>query len=186
MHFVQWTAPEVSESAYEIPQGSLLKALEDIENGLFPLLNNPKRWESIDIDYHPPRVERVFMQQAELRVSLHCIHPCPAKGALFHPHPWPSAMRILSGRYEMAVGFGPGKETPPISLTLVSKAGSAYEMIHPNAWHSVRPIGKPVMTLMISGKPWKRIAPRSAKSLPHLSGDRKGEILTAFKEFYKR
>ena len=82
----------------------MLHLLHAIEADLPLLLTNTDGWASLDIDYHPPRVERVFRDLDGARVSLHVIHPCEPEQALFHPHPWPSAMRVLSGTYEMGVG----------------------------------------------------------------------------------
>ena len=49
----------------------------------------------------------------DCRIYLHRIYPCAPGEALFHPHLWPSAMRILSGEYEMAVGYGAGRVPRP-------------------------------------------------------------------------
>ena len=87
----------------------MLDVLEAVEQKLPELLRDEAGWNSLFIDYHPPTVERLWRTWGEYRVSLHRIHPCERGTALFHPHPWPSAMRILSGEYEMAVGYGSGK-----------------------------------------------------------------------------
>ena len=58
-------------------------------------LANPKLWKTLDVDYHPPRVERVWMSFDDKRISLHVIHPCETNDALVHPHPWESAMYVL-------------------------------------------------------------------------------------------
>jgi hypothetical protein len=89
----------------------MLEILASVESELPRLLLDESAWSGLLIDYHPPTVERLWMGWQGHRVSLHRIHPCGPGQALFHPHPWPSAMRILSGEYEMAVGYGRG-ETP--------------------------------------------------------------------------
>ena len=70
--------------------------------------------------------------------------------ALFHPHPWPSAMRVLEGEYEMAVGFGAGAATPPVAALMVTKGDFRYEMTHPDSWHYVRPLAGPTLSLMVA------------------------------------
>src|SRR4051812_42565464 len=116
----------------------MLALLADAERALPSLLADDGRWQTMDIDYEPPRVERAFTQVGDNRVAVHRIHPC--ERALFHPHPWPSAVWIVSGSYEMAVGFGAGPTPRPEAATCILAAGSRYEMIHQDGWHSVRPL----------------------------------------------
>ncbi len=109
-------------------------------------------WESLDVNYEPPRVERLWRKFGDFRIYLHRIHPC--EKALFHPHPWPSAVEVLSGAYEMGIGYGAGPEAPPTAATAILRKGSSYEMIDPNGWHYVRPFGDPSLSIMVTGKPW--------------------------------
>lgn len=118
-----------------------------------PNLLQPEGWHSLDIDYHPPRVERCWKQWGEYRVSLHRIYPCKAEDALFHPHPWPSAMVILKGQYEMGVGQGNSLDEVVVAAKLILGAGSRYEMDHPQGWHYVRPLTL-TYTVMVTGYPW--------------------------------
>jgi hypothetical protein len=106
----------------------MIEILEVVEKQLPDLLADEAAWSTLYIDYHPPLVERVWRQWGEYRICLHRIHPCRPEEALFHPHPWPSAMRIISGRYNMGVGHGPGIKAPPIDKALEMTAGAAYEM----------------------------------------------------------
>lgn len=129
---------------------------------------DPDIWHSVLIDYHPPTVERIWRDWGDYRVFLHRIHPCNPGEALFHPHPWFSAVRIVSGTYEMAVGYGEGNFAPPIATTIRLTAGSEYEMVELNGWHSVRPISVPSLSLMVASKPNGREAPRSDKKLGEL------------------
>ena len=92
----------------------MFKRLREVEQELPDLLEK-EIWNGLYIDYHPPIVERVWTQVGENRIYLHRIHPCSEGEALFHPHPWPSAMRILSGEYEMGIGYGEGTEPPEIA-----------------------------------------------------------------------
>jgi hypothetical protein len=158
----------------------MLEKLFEVENLLPDWLD--KEWASLDVDYHPPRVERLWRSWGEFRVSLHRIHPC--ENPLFHPHPWPSAMRILSGTYEMVVGYGAGETPPPIACRLQLSAGTCYEMVEKDAWHWVRPLEKPAYSLMISGLPWARWAPPVSRKLPPLSSEASAELLAFFKDVY--
>lgn len=143
-------------------------------------------WLSLDIDYEEPRVERLWRPfEVEYRVSLHCIHECKEGKPLFHPHPWPSAMIVLGGTYEMNVGYGEGDIPPPVATTVTLASGSSYEMIEPNGWHSVNPQGE-TWTLMVSGKPWGRTSPQSTKPLNPLAPGRIVAMRQKFTELFFR
>lgn len=86
----------------------MLELLARLKLELPDLLIDDTAWQGFYIDYHLPIVERLWRQWNEYRVYLHRIHPCKSEDALFHPHPWPSAMEIVSGAYEMIVGYGQG------------------------------------------------------------------------------
>ncbi len=168
------------------PLGSLsmLAALEVIEEFLPVMLaNKESEWNTIDVNYHAPFVKRVWGYYNSCRVSLHKIYPCEEGEALFHPHPWPSAMRILSGKYEMAVGFGAGDEPPPVATKLILPAGTTYEMTHPDGWHYVRPLDEPAFSLLVTANPWKRSSPKG-KDLQPLPENEKEEIMEFFKNRY--
>jgi hypothetical protein len=137
------------------------------------------------IDYHPPTVERLWRKWGEYRICLHRIHRCAAGEALFHPHPWPSAMRILSGEYEMAVGYGKGEMPPPVAARLIASGPFCYEMTDPDGWHYVRPIGHAALTLMVTGKPWDRPSPKSDMPLRPLTTEEKSALLRFFRKRYR-
>lgn len=153
-----------------------LKEIEDqIWSGKLSL--DPKEWNSLDVDYDPPRVERLWRQLGDTRVYIHMIHPCTE--ALYHPHPWPSAIKILRGSYEMGVGYGPGLAPPPMACKITLAAGSYYEMTDINGWHYVRP-SELVLSLMITGPKWEREEIKSKNPLSPLSDKRKQELLNYF------
>jgi hypothetical protein len=165
----------------------MLNVLHDIERSLPALLASRDGWESLDIDYHPPRVERLYRTIGEYRLYLHVIHPCAPEDALFHPHPWPSAMRVLGvpeGRYEMGVGYGAGDVAPPIAARMIASGEMEYEMTDRDAWHYVRAIGEPAITIMVTGRPWGRAAPRSERPLSPLAPARVDELLEVFRRRY--
>jgi hypothetical protein len=166
----------------------VLDVLARLEIALPDLLADEASWKSLDINYHPPRVERLWRSWGEFRVSLHRIHPCAIEDALFHPHPWPSAMRVLDGTYEMAIGYGSGSTPPPIAVRIVSTGDLRYEMTDVDAWHYVRPIGRPAMTIMVTGTPWQRdaVGAEPQSPLSPLSDDARADLLARFRALYAR
>lgn len=171
-------------------KGHMLRILSNCAWDLPRLLEEPETsWQSLDVDYDPPRVERlwrtVFYRDTgesggEYRFYLHRIHPC--EDPLYHPHPWPSAVAVLSGSYEMSVGHGPGEKGPPVAMTSRLSPGSSYEMIDPDGWHSVRPLGQASLSLMVTGAPWSRWSPKPAgkRKLEPLSSAKKVELIEIF------
>lgn len=158
------------------------------------LLNNPTLWQSLDIDYETPRVERVWIPINNKRLSLHVIHPCEAGEALLHPHVWESAMYVLpiGGLYEHTIGcqmydeIGYLTPKPTIVCKQIVEGPMYYEMMHEDSVHSVRPIAQPVFTIMLTGKPiWSENACKVGKNLVSLSDERKKEILLTFKNYFE-
>lgn len=128
----------------------MLELLEQAENMLPLVLRNPEGWHSKLIDYHPPKVERLWREWQGYRIMLHRIYPCESSEALWHPHNWPSAMRVVEGKYEMGVSYG--REAPTgLGARIILPAGATYEMVYPLGWHYVRPLGEPTLSVMIVG-----------------------------------
>ncbi len=163
---------------------NMLEHLFQIEQQLPRLIREREHWHSVFVDYHTPFVERLWRLVGDYRLYLHRIHPCPSGAALFHPHPWPSAMRIVSGTYEMGVGYGSGMTPPPCAATLLLPAGTSYEMTDPDGWHYVRPLDVPSLSLMITRKPWHRPSPRSTTQLAPLSPAVQEELFAQFLQSY--
>lgn len=163
----------------------MLEELKKIENTiLLDLLRYPNLWKSLDIDYHPPRVERLYTDAEGYRLSLHYIHPCTREEALLHPHPWASAMAIMEGNYEMGLGFSPDN-TPDIITTVEFTGPGYYEITNIDSWHYVRPVDSICKTVMLSGPPWgKWQENKPTKPLMELSNTRKLEILEDFYKLY--
>lgn len=128
-------------------------------------------WKSVYVDYHEPFVERLWTQIEDKRVYLHRILPATKVhyGELFHPHAWPSAMKILSGGYAMNIGFSEDQYIPTVSASFILPAGSIYDMSRPEVWHAVMPSIEPSLSLMVTGTPWKRWAPKPSKILRELT-----------------
>lgn len=169
-----------------IPDGSYLKILYSVEETLPSLLEDEAGWNSVDVNYHPPRVERVWRQQGDYRIYLHRIHPPKeTDNVLFHPHPWPSSMRILHGVYKMPIGFGPTDQpAPPVAATLILTENSVYEMVNPNGWHAVSPVGGITYSLMVAGRPWACRENKSGLVLNELSREARRSILSFFRIRY--
>jgi hypothetical protein len=163
----------------------MLEQLRLVEQELPTLLNHPGLWQSLFVNYEKPFVERLWCPGNGYRINLHRITPCEANECFFHPHPWPSAMKIIFGIYQMKVGYGSGVIAPPTATTVNLAPGSTYEMADFDSWHSVRPIDLPVYSVMLTGKPWKREMPPSDHiTLSSLPDHKVKEILSVFKEYY--
>lgn len=170
------------------PHGTMLRALRQIETDVLPqLLEDPSVWQTLDIDYEPPRVERLWTQLGGSRLYLHRIHACGPGEALYHPHPWPSAVRLVLGGYEMAIGYGAEGTSPPFAAMLMMHQGSSYEMLSPLGWHYVRPLTGTSLSVMLAGKPFAGDAGKGAKPvLNPLSENVKHDLLDQFALFYPR
>ena len=167
--------------------GSMLPILEQAEHELPSLLMVADDWRSLFVDDEKPNVERLWMPYGEGRLMLHIIHPCKPGESLFHPHPWSSAMRILSGEYETAYGHGPPDGPPPkMGKAKILRAGDRYEMVNPEAWHYVRPIGGPVSSVMVTSKPYGASSTRKGHGLGPLASDRITQLLLYFRSCYPK
>lgn len=177
----------------------MLEELKRIEREeLRSLLETPSIWNSLNVDYHPPFVERVWTQIGDNRLSLHVIHPCQPGEALWHPHEWQTAFHVLpvegAGVYEQGIGHGVSNEPMfgnkfiYMPLMKMEVHGEMYyEMTHENCAHYVRPIDKPVYTLMLSSPvkwPDNKREEIIGKKLEPLHGDRVQEIFSIFKLYY--
>lgn len=146
----------------------MLKILQEYERGV--ILNvldlSNHHFKSLDVDYFPPRVERISICVGNYRLYFHVLHPCPEGSSLYHSHPWESAIHVISGTYEMGLSFSTdendlidiesGKYNEIRKQTEIAKIiaheGMYYEMMHKHGWHYVRPVGKqPCYSVMITG-----------------------------------
>ncbi|MEK6829504.1 MAG: hypothetical protein AABY15_05205 [Nanoarchaeota archaeon] len=162
---------------------TFIEKLQQIERvKLYDLLCDASIWKSVDIDYHPPHVERLWCQLGNYRLYLHFIHPCKREEALFHPHPWPSVIHVIEGQYEMGMGFGEGLKEPEIFSTIFTYGGMYYEMPHRDGWHYVRPLSV-TSSVMLTGEPWGREMPKEDEvgQLAGLHNDRVVVMLEYFK-----
>lgn len=186
----------------------MIRALLQAESVVPDLLRDLQGWRGILVDYEEPHVERLSrpldLQDGPVTAFLHWIHPCASK-PFFHPHPWPSAVKIYKGIYKMEVGhglplsplvgFGMSRseasalaaerpETPPISSTIWLPPGSMYEMVHKDGWHSVAPEGGPVLSLMVIGPAWDVPYRPGKGTTKALTRPRMGELQQTFLDLF--
>lgn len=164
---------------------ALLEALFALEAALPTLIDEPG-WQSLKIDYHPPHVDRLWRPWKDKRVFLHRILPCQSEEALLHRHPWPAAIRILNGRYEMGLAHGPGPDAPMTGARMVMTAGSAYEMTDPLVWHSVAPIAEPSLSVMVTGPRWGPGSHKPDYQLSPLTEAAQEELRALFRAAYPK
>lgn len=163
-----------------------LREVEDeIVDIIVDMIAGKRPYNTMYIDYHPPFVSRLWFQyDEETRVYLHRIEPCTREEALFHPHPWKSAVRVLDG-YLMGVGYSETNEMPNVACTLAMAPGSAYEMVDPNGWHYVRPMLRPSYSLMVTGERNDRDMPvKPDKEFRRLGQEEVQELLMKVYGFY--
>jgi hypothetical protein len=103
----------------------------------------------------------------------------------YHVHPWPSAVRIVSGSYAMSFGYQHSDREENLGRLILGRP-SLYEITHPRGMHSVAPTTRLVYSLMVTGTHWPRDLKEHQKPysgpLPDL---RKKHILAQFEGFYR-
>lgn len=139
------------------------------------VFSNRHEWQTLDVDYYPPRVERVWRKLSDTRrLFVHLIHPTD-QPCLLHKHRWPAAFAMLSGAYETAltrceeeIDTDAARSLPVVSRHIVS-AGSFYEMTDTHALHYVRPLGdRPSLSLMLTGPLYPEASYRQEAPHPEL------------------
>ena len=172
----------------------MIDKLKRAEYALPELLQNSDIWQTLDVDYFPPRVERLWTQYDENhRLFIHVIHPT-TEPCLFHKHRWPAAFKMIEGEYEMGIAYSEKEITsdeayklPTISSFILS-SGSYYEMINTHTLHYVRPLEEPSISLMLTGPFYPEAEFRKEildKKLEPLSDIRKRQILGYMSLKYK-
>lgn len=167
----------------------MLKQLFKIENDILTIVKNATdkgEIKSMFIDYHAPIVERLWFPYEDMRIYLHKIHSCnESLDALFHPHPWESAVRILKGSYETGIGHSSTNEMPAIDCKLIVHQGTCYEMTEKDGWHYVKPWSPYVYSLMITRNKFNRAMPiepdKKFRELTHLEMI---DIIMVFNHYY--
>ena len=171
----------------------MIELLKKAELDLPKLLLNPELWNSLDVDYFPPRVERLWLKYDQNhRLYIHITHPTKEE-CLLHKHRWPAAFKMVDGCYELGMTYSKdeiaSKEAYklPIHIHIIS-AGSYYEMINTNDMHYVKPLGNErSITLMMSGALFPEADTRKEivdKKLYPLFDVRKKAILLLLQKHY--
>lgn len=167
----------------------MLTTLIEIEKNLPQMLTDGLEWNSLYVDYHKPFVERLWRQIGDARICLHRIYACERNEAFFHPHPWPSAMKIIEGQYEMGCGSGaPHGTKPAITSTFILPVGSYYDMTTDSDWHYVRPLTRVSYSIMVMGAPFsvKEGVEKKKHHLMPLEENVADEILGQFRRFFSK
>lgn len=135
----------------------MLDTLEDVMQKLPEMVKDITLWDSLIINRRKPFTYRAFhILNNGVRICLHKFDPCERHDAFFHPHPWPSAMRVMRGKYRMEVGASPDYNKPPMTvMETVLSAGSTYSSDEPNFWHSVQPL-ETCYSVMVNSAPWSK------------------------------
>ena len=162
----------------------MLDVLKQVEKELGSLLERTD-WQSLDINYHAPRVERVWLQWHGFRINLHRIHACTPRQALFHPHPWPSVVRVIEGGYWSAIGYGDSTgPDPAMAAEFWLAPNSIVSMEEPYGWHLVAPPA-PSLSLMVTSAPWQmKMSFKPGLILTTLSDEKIESLKNAFKDHY--
>lgn len=166
-----------------------IEILKSLEPNIKDLLNLPDIWKTLDVDYHPPRVERLYTDYEGFRVFLHTIHPTDSP-CLFHKHRWPAAFKQVSGAYEMGITYSQAEvasdeawSLPTIARFIINE-GSYYEMTQTDCLHYVKPLDSPSMSIMITKELYYEADFRKEGlqvQLQELGEERKLELLNQFK-----
>lgn len=136
----------------------MLIALSAARFALPDLMKDRTRWSSLIVNRRKPWTYRAFTNFEynghDLRVCLHRFATCEEHESFLHPHPWPGAFVLLSGRYVMNVGLSVDRfSRPATALKVILGPGSRYAITNPLTWHSVTPLEE-CWTIMVNGKPW--------------------------------
>lgn len=168
-----------------------IRVLKDIELIIPDLLKDPSLWKTLDVDYYPPRVERLYTTYGEYRIFLHTIHSTiSGEKVLYHKHRWPAVFKQLKGSYEMGITYSEKEVNSEEAYNLPDIAKfrmverSYYEMTQTDCLHYVKPISEVSYSIMLTNDLYPEAIFRKEvldKSLKELSLERKNELLITFK-----
>ena len=172
---------------------STIEHLKHAELHIPRLLMQPEIWNTLDVDYYPPRVERLWTQyDNEHRLFIHLIHPTD-EPCLFHKHRWPASFKMIDGSYEMGITWfrdeikSEDAHKLPMMAKFIIYTGSYYQMTETHTLHYVKPLGGVSTSLMLSGPLYPEAESRKkvgATALKPLSVLRKMTILQWMQKLY--
>ena len=169
-----------------------IATLQMLEPVIKSLLYDESVWKTLDVDYFPPRVERLYTIYGDFRIFLHVIHkPEDSVPCLYHKHRWAAAFKMLKGSYEMGIthsseeiSSGAAHGYPDLAKFIIA-AGSYYEMTQTDALHYVRPVSKVSYSIMVTCDLYPEASFRKEvldKQLSELSETVKHKYLREFRE----
>lgn len=159
-----------------------------LENKIVELLKYPDKWKTLDVNYHPPRVERLWTEYNGYRIFLHTIHRTNAE-CLYHKHRWPAVFKQLEGSYEMGLTYSEKEISSEEAHGLsdlgkfILAKGSYYELTQTDALHYVKPISSISHSVMITYDLYPEADFRKEivdQPLYPLSEERKTELIEKF------
>lgn len=165
-----------------------IEILKSLEPEIRLLLSDSSLWKTLDVDYYPPRVERLYTDYKGYRIFLHTIHPTD-KPCLFHKHRWPAAFKQVKGSYEMGITYSEKEVSSdeayllPTLVRFIVSQGSYYEMTQTDCLHFVNPQGEISHSIMITKDMYQESNFRKESldvKLNELSDDRKIELLDIY------
>lgn len=161
----------------------MLTVLSEVMMEALPaLIQDRAIWKSLAITYEKPHVARLYTSWKDrYRIALHRIEMCRDDEAFLHPHPAPSAVILLRGGYRMRLGRGKGAQPPTSLTTLFLPQGTCYEMIDPDDWHDVVPVTGPVLSVMVTDRPWTQTFIVKPPPQSPLTEDQFDELYTTFR-----
>lgn len=195
----------IEEIKYKNPETDLDMVTLYLQiQGILPeLLQRRDLMKSLKVLHDEPEVWRIWWQLGEVRIMFHKIMPAMPDQAFFHPHPWPSKVRILKGHYINTIGIynGPkkdvekllpeelddfGKKLVPMEIQIGES--SMYSMLDVRQFHKVVS-GNPVYSLMIIGLPYfagatKQFSRQPVVQNPPLTEEEQNEIIAVVKQHY--
>lgn len=166
-----------------------IEILKSLEPDIKKLIQDPSIWKTLDVDYFPPRVERLYTDYKGFRIFLHTIHPTD-KPCLFHKHKWPAAFKQISGAYEMGITYSKDEINSdeayllPTIARFIVNTYSYYEMTQTDCLHYVKPMNGISMSIMITKDMYPEATFRKEAvnvKLDELTEERKLELLENFR-----
>ncbi len=178
-------AEDLAQRIAQMRPGFMIDLLAEAEKALPPLLASPDGWSTLYADSEKPTLLRMWRSWEGYRIYGHKLLPCLRSEALFHPHPWPFAVRILQGSYEELLAAG-DPTANLISGMSVFGRGAVYERMCPTLWHAVRPIAVPCWSFMVTGLPWSHEKQPSNTPTRPLTRTEMELLLCNFRCFYPK
>lgn len=167
-------------------KNSLCEKLLEFEEILPELLTEKDAWKSINVNHQAPSVKRIWRNWQGYRINLHKLTKVDGKEEYFHSHPWPIAIRLLTGSYQMCYEFVQDEQV--MTGVEIITPETPYCMENPNDKHSIKLLDNTIYSLMINGKAWasnNELAEQEiiAHNLETLSSKDIEEIFSVAKEY---